>query len=105
MCLLAQGLVRTWACPAAGLTAACPQVPEIVSVLRSKLQETQEEHILQAARHSVFALATHHCASVVSNLLGSPLPFDRYLVLTHLQGWMGFHALVSPRLTKYLWAP
>ncbi|XP_027416177.1 maestro heat-like repeat-containing protein family member 1 isoform X4 [Bos indicus x Bos taurus] len=54
------------------------KVPEIVSVLRSKLQETQEEHILQAAQHSVFALATHHCASVVSNLLGSPLPFDSH---------------------------
>ena len=93
------------ACPATGLTAACPQVPEIVSVLRSKLQETREEHVLQAAQHSVFALATHHCAAVVSNLLGSPLPFDRYLVPTHLQGWMGLRALVSPRLTKYLWAP
>ncbi|XP_061294016.1 maestro heat-like repeat-containing protein family member 1 isoform X3 [Bos javanicus] len=54
------------------------KVPEIVSVLRSKLQETREEHILQAAQHSVFALATHHCASVVSNLLGSPLPFDSH---------------------------
>ncbi|XP_070238671.1 maestro heat-like repeat-containing protein family member 1 isoform X4 [Bos mutus] len=54
------------------------KVPEIVSVLHSKLQETREEHILQAAQHSVFALATHHCASVVSNLLGSPLPFDSH---------------------------
>nr|XP_025121402.1 maestro heat-like repeat-containing protein family member 1 isoform X6 [Bubalus bubalis] len=54
------------------------KVPEIVSVLRSKLQETREEHVLQAAQHSVFALATHHCAAVVSNLLGSPLPFDSH---------------------------
>ena len=92
-------------CPVAGLTAACPQVPEIVSVLRSKLQETREEHVLQAAQHSVFVLATHHHAAVVSSLLGSPLPFDRYLVPTRLQGWMGLHALVSPRLTRYSWAP
>ncbi|XP_043340165.1 maestro heat-like repeat-containing protein family member 1 isoform X4 [Cervus canadensis] len=54
------------------------QVPEIVSVLRSKLQETREEHVLQAAQHSVFVLATHHCATVVSSLLGSPLPFDSH---------------------------
>ncbi|XP_060978963.1 maestro heat-like repeat-containing protein family member 1 isoform X6 [Dama dama] len=54
------------------------QVLEIVSVLRSKLQETREEHVLQAAQHSVFVLATHHCAAVVSSLLGSPLPFDSH---------------------------
>ncbi|XP_043735505.1 maestro heat-like repeat-containing protein family member 1 isoform X3 [Cervus elaphus] len=54
------------------------KVPEIVSVLRSKLQETREEHVLQAAQHSVFVLATHHCATVVSSLLGSPLPFDSH---------------------------
>ncbi|XP_065759602.1 maestro heat-like repeat-containing protein family member 1 isoform X5 [Muntiacus reevesi] len=54
------------------------KVPEIVSVLRSKLQETREEHVLQAAQHSVFVLATHHCAAVVSSLLGSPLPFDSH---------------------------
>ncbi|XP_070320400.1 maestro heat-like repeat-containing protein family member 1 isoform X8 [Odocoileus virginianus] len=53
-------------------------VPEIVSVLRSKLQETREEHVLQAAQHSVFVLATHHHAAVVSSLLGSPLPFDSH---------------------------
>ncbi|XP_070320401.1 maestro heat-like repeat-containing protein family member 1 isoform X9 [Odocoileus virginianus] len=54
------------------------EVPEIVSVLRSKLQETREEHVLQAAQHSVFVLATHHHAAVVSSLLGSPLPFDSH---------------------------
>nr|XP_020739718.1 maestro heat-like repeat-containing protein family member 1 isoform X5 [Odocoileus virginianus texanus] len=54
------------------------KVPEIVSVLRSKLQETREEHVLQAAQHSVFVLATHHHAAVVSSLLGSPLPFDSH---------------------------
>ncbi|XP_029779511.1 maestro heat-like repeat-containing protein family member 1 isoform X3 [Suricata suricatta] len=54
------------------------KVPEIVSVLRSKLQETREEHILQAAQHSVYLLASQHCAAVVSSLLGSPLPFDSH---------------------------
>ncbi|XP_057592671.1 maestro heat-like repeat-containing protein family member 1 isoform X4 [Hippopotamus amphibius kiboko] len=54
------------------------KVPEIVRLLRSKLQETQEEHVLQAAQHSVFLLAAQHCAAVVSSLLGSPLPFDSH---------------------------
>ncbi|XP_064443770.1 maestro heat-like repeat-containing protein family member 1 isoform X9 [Mirounga angustirostris] len=54
------------------------KVPEIVSVLRSKLQETREEYVLQAARHSVYLLASQHCAAVVSSLLGSPLPFDSH---------------------------
>ncbi|XP_014652779.1 PREDICTED: maestro heat-like repeat-containing protein family member 1 isoform X3 [Ceratotherium simum simum] len=54
------------------------KVPEIVSVLRSKLQETREEHILQAAQHSVYLLASQHRAAVVSSLLGSPLPFDSH---------------------------
>ncbi|XP_048215034.1 maestro heat-like repeat-containing protein family member 1 isoform X2 [Perognathus longimembris pacificus] len=54
------------------------KVPEIVSVLRSKLQETQEEHVLPAAQHSVYLLASQHCAAVVSSLLGSPLPFDSH---------------------------
>ncbi|XP_022410985.1 maestro heat-like repeat-containing protein family member 1 isoform X2 [Delphinapterus leucas] len=53
------------------------KVPEIVSVLRSKLQETHGEHVLQAAQHSVYVLAARHHAAVVSSLLGSPLPFDR----------------------------
>lgn len=51
-------------------------------MLRSKLQETQEEHVLPAAQHSVYLLASQHCAAVVSSLLGSPLPFDRYPVPT-----------------------
>ncbi|XP_007954301.1 maestro heat-like repeat-containing protein family member 1 [Orycteropus afer afer] len=54
------------------------KVPEIVSVLRSKLQETQEEHVLKAAQHSVYLLASQHRAAVVSSLLGSPLPFDSH---------------------------
>ncbi|KAB1257809.1 Maestro heat-like repeat-containing protein family member 1 [Camelus dromedarius] len=54
------------------------KVPEIMSVLRSKLQETREEHVLQAAQHSVYLLASQHRAAVVSSLLGSPLPFDSH---------------------------
>ncbi|XP_007464667.1 PREDICTED: maestro heat-like repeat-containing protein family member 1 [Lipotes vexillifer] len=54
------------------------KVPEIVSVLRSKLQETHGEHALQAAQHSVYVLAARHHAAVVSSLLGSPLPFDSH---------------------------
>ncbi|XP_062935287.1 maestro heat-like repeat-containing protein family member 1 isoform X2 [Cynocephalus volans] len=54
------------------------KVPEIVSVLRSKLQETRREHVLPAAQHSVYLLASKHCAAVVSSLLGSPLPFDSH---------------------------
>ncbi|EHH64490.1 HEAT repeat-containing protein 7A [Macaca fascicularis] len=53
-------------------------VPEIVSVLRSKLQEAQGEHVLPAAQHSMYLLATQHCAAVVSSLLGSPLPLDSH---------------------------
>lgn len=48
-------------------------------VLRAKLQDTQEEHVLQAAQHSVYLLASQHHAAVVSSLLSSPMPFDRYL--------------------------
>ncbi|XP_006830837.1 PREDICTED: maestro heat-like repeat-containing protein family member 1 isoform X2 [Chrysochloris asiatica] len=58
--------------------ALLEKVPEIVSVLRSKLQETQEEHVLKAAQHSVCLLASQHRAAVVSSLLGSPLPFDSH---------------------------
>lgn len=54
------------------------KVPEIMSVLRSKLQETREEHVLQSAQHSVYVLASQHCVAVVASLLGSPLPFDSH---------------------------
>ncbi|KAM6148277.1 maestro heat-like repeat-containing protein family member 1 [Rhynchocyon petersi] len=54
------------------------KVPEIVSVLRCKLQETQEEHVLKAAQHSVCLLGSQHCAAVVSSLLGSTLPLDSH---------------------------
>ncbi|XP_076692216.2 maestro heat-like repeat-containing protein family member 1 isoform X5 [Callospermophilus lateralis] len=59
-------------------SALLEKVPEIVSVLRSKLQETQGEHILPAAQHGLYLLASQHCAAVVSSLLGSPLPFDSH---------------------------
>nr|XP_044999185.1 maestro heat-like repeat-containing protein family member 1 isoform X3 [Jaculus jaculus] len=54
------------------------KVPEIVSVLRAKLRDTQEEHVLPAAQHSIYLLASQHCEAVVSSLLGSPLPFDSH---------------------------
>nr|KAF6270826.1 maestro heat like repeat family member 1 [Myotis myotis] len=54
------------------------KVPEIMSVLRSRLQETREEHVLQSAQHSVYVLASQHCVAVVTSLLGSPLPFDSH---------------------------
>ncbi|XP_022357822.1 maestro heat-like repeat-containing protein family member 1 isoform X6 [Enhydra lutris kenyoni] len=54
------------------------KVPELVTVLRSKLRDTREEDILQAAQHSVYLLASQHCAAVVASLLGSPLPFDSH---------------------------
>lgn len=76
---------------AQGLTsvAHCLQVPELVTVLRSKLQDTQEEDILQAAQRSVYLLASQHCAAVVASLLGSPLPFDRYVAPARLRGAWG----------------
>uniref|UniRef100_A0A452V533 Maestro heat like repeat family member 1 n=1 Tax=Ursus maritimus TaxID=29073 RepID=A0A452V533_URSMA len=70
------------------------KVPEIVSVLRTKLQETREEYVLQAAQHSVYLLASQHCAAVVSSLLGSPLPFDRYVHLPACCG--GSKPRISP---------
>ncbi|XP_077022638.1 maestro heat-like repeat-containing protein family member 1 isoform X3 [Tamandua tetradactyla] len=54
------------------------KVPEIMNVLRSKLQEPPEEHVLRTAQHSVYLLASQHCAAVVASLLGSPLPFDSH---------------------------
>lgn len=79
-----------------GLTSVAhrPQVPEIVSMLRTKLQETREEYVLQAAQHSVYLLASQHCAAVVSSLLGSPLPFDRYVHLPACCG--GSKPRISP---------
>lgn len=66
-----------------------------MSALRSKLQETHGEHVLQAAQHSVYILAAQHHAAVVSSLLGSPLPFDRCVVPTSLRGGRGSSRLGS----------
>ncbi|KAM8786647.1 maestro heat-like repeat-containing protein family member 1 isoform 1-T1 [Rhynchonycteris naso] len=60
-------------------TMLLEKVPEVMSVLCSKLQGTREEHVLQAAQHSVHILASQHCAAVVTSLLGSPLPFDSHI--------------------------
>ncbi|XP_023579631.1 maestro heat-like repeat-containing protein family member 1 isoform X2 [Octodon degus] len=43
-----------------------------------KEKEVHEEHILPAVQHSVYLLASQHCTTVVSSLLGSPLPFDSH---------------------------
>ncbi|XP_045152237.1 maestro heat-like repeat-containing protein family member 1 isoform X5 [Echinops telfairi] len=59
-------------------TVLLEKVPEIVNVLRTKLQEAPEEHVLKAAQHSVYLLASQHQAAVVASLLGSPLPFDSH---------------------------
>lgn len=55
-----------------------PQVPDIMSIIHSKLQEVDEEHIRKAAQQTVYILASQHKSVVVSSLLGSALPFDRY---------------------------
>ncbi|XP_054446562.1 maestro heat-like repeat-containing protein family member 1 isoform X2 [Pteronotus mesoamericanus] len=54
------------------------KVPEIVSALLAKVRASQDEHVPQAAQHSVRILATQHCPALVSSLLGSPLPFDSH---------------------------
>ena len=56
-----------------------PQVPDIMSIIHSKLQEVDEEHVRKAAQQTVYILAAQHTGVVVSSLLGSTLPFDRYL--------------------------
>lgn len=54
-----------------------PQVPDIMSIIHSKLEEVDEEHIRKAAQQTVYILASQHKSVVVSSLLGSSLPFDR----------------------------
>lgn len=49
-----------------------------MSIIHSKLQEVDEEHIRKAAQQTVYILASQHKSVVVSSLLGSALPFDRY---------------------------
>lgn len=49
-----------------------------MSIIHSKLQEVDEEHVRKAAQQTVYILASQHKSVVVSSLLGSALPFDRY---------------------------
>ncbi|XP_066480065.1 maestro heat-like repeat-containing protein family member 1 isoform X2 [Tiliqua scincoides] len=52
------------------------KVPEILSVVHTKLQEVEEEHIRKAAQQMVHTLASQHKAAVMSSLLNNPLPLD-----------------------------
>ncbi|XP_063183774.1 maestro heat-like repeat-containing protein family member 1 isoform X2 [Chroicocephalus ridibundus] len=54
------------------------KVPDIMSIIHSKLEEVDEEHIRKAAQQTVYILASQHKSVVVSSLLGSPLPFDSH---------------------------
>ncbi|OXB82683.1 UNVERIFIED_CONTAM: hypothetical protein H355_000381 [Colinus virginianus] len=54
------------------------KVPDIMSIIHSKLQEVDEEHVRKAAQQTVYILAAQHGAVVVSSLLGSALPFDSH---------------------------
>ncbi|XP_051467337.1 LOW QUALITY PROTEIN: maestro heat-like repeat-containing protein family member 1 [Apus apus] len=54
------------------------KVPDILSIIHSKLEEVDEEHIRKAAQQTVFILASQHKSVVVSSLLGSSLPFDSH---------------------------
>lgn len=58
-------------------TSSSPQVPDIMSIIHSKLEEVDEEHVRKAAQQTVYILASQHKSVVVSSLLGSSLPFDR----------------------------
>ncbi|KYO40928.1 maestro heat-like repeat-containing protein family member 1 isoform B [Alligator mississippiensis] len=52
------------------------KVPDIVSVIHSKLQEVDEEHVRKSVQQTVYILASQHRTAVVCSLLGSSLPFD-----------------------------
>uniref|UniRef100_A0A8C4UPN4 Maestro heat like repeat family member 1 n=1 Tax=Falco tinnunculus TaxID=100819 RepID=A0A8C4UPN4_FALTI len=54
------------------------KVPDIMSIIHSKLEEVDEEHIRKAAQQTVYILASQHKSVVVSSLLGSSLPFDSH---------------------------
>uniref|UniRef100_A0A8C2T6H2 Maestro heat like repeat family member 1 n=1 Tax=Coturnix japonica TaxID=93934 RepID=A0A8C2T6H2_COTJA len=54
------------------------KVPDIMSIIHSKLQEVDEEHVRKAAQQTVYILAAQHSGVVVSSLLGSALPFDSH---------------------------
>ncbi|XP_009573664.1 PREDICTED: maestro heat-like repeat-containing protein family member 1, partial [Fulmarus glacialis] len=67
------------------------KVPDIMSIIHSKLEEVDEEHIRKAAQQTVYILASQHKSVVVSSLLGSSLPFDRSCPA--LPRWPGLHVL------------
>ncbi|KAM6088505.1 maestro heat-like repeat-containing protein family member 1 isoform 2-T2 [Chlamydotis macqueenii] len=54
------------------------KVPDILSIIHSKLEEVGEEHVRKAAQQTVFILASQHKSVVVSSLLGRSLPFDSH---------------------------
>ncbi|KFO98921.1 Maestro heat-like repeat-containing protein family member 1, partial [Calypte anna] len=54
------------------------KVPDILSIIHSKLEEVDEEHVRKAAQQTVYILASQHKSVVVSSLLGSTLPFDSH---------------------------
>ncbi|XP_074942119.1 maestro heat-like repeat-containing protein family member 1 isoform X4 [Phalacrocorax aristotelis] len=54
------------------------KVPDIMSIIHSKLEEVDEEHVRKAAQQTVYILASQHKSMVVSSLLGSSLPFDSH---------------------------
>ncbi|KAM9304369.1 maestro heat-like repeat-containing protein family member 1 isoform 2-T2 [Morus bassanus] len=54
------------------------KVPDIMSIIHSKLEEVDEEHVRKAAQQTVYILASQHKSVVVSSLLGSSLPFDSH---------------------------
>ncbi|NXA57418.1 MROH1 protein, partial [Nothocercus julius] len=54
------------------------KVPDLMSIIHSKLQEVDEEHVRKAAQQTVYILASQHKSVVVASLLGSALPFDSH---------------------------
>ncbi|XP_065520234.1 maestro heat-like repeat-containing protein family member 1 isoform X5 [Lathamus discolor] len=54
------------------------KVPDIMSIIHSKLEEVDEEHIRKAAQQTVYILASQHTSVVVASLLASALPFDSH---------------------------
>ncbi|XP_053913705.1 maestro heat-like repeat-containing protein family member 1 isoform X2 [Cuculus canorus] len=54
------------------------KVPDIMSIIHSKLEEVDEEHLRKAAQQTVYILASQHKSVVVSSLLSSSLPFDSH---------------------------
>lgn len=102
-------LARSWIHAAVLLF---PQVPDIMSIIHSKLEEVDEEHVRKAAQQTVYILASQHKSVVVSSLLGSSLPFDRSCPA--LPRWPGSRTCsrgawaseqLSPKLQIIFWLP